>query len=139
MAVLTKNRTFQLGWWLGGWLLLNLVQAFFSPIDADEAYYWMYAGQLDWGYFDHPPAVATLIALGKDWLPGALGLRFGHVLAGTVTCWAIWDLLGRPAGEKGLVAALIITAQPMLQVYGFIATPDGPLLLFTALLLRQYK
>lgn len=126
-------------WWLGGWVLINLLQAFFSPIDADEAYYWMYAGQLDWGYFDHPPAVAALISLGKDWLPGALGLRLGHVLAGTITVWAIWDLLGKPAGDKGLLAALIIFCQPMLQVYGFIATPDGPLLLFTALLLRQYK
>lgn len=137
MAKPKKDRS--IWWWLGGWLLLNLLQAGLSPVDADEAYYWMYAHRLDWGYFDHPPAVAALIALGKDWLPGALGLRFGHVLAGTLTVWVIWDLLGRPLGAKGQLVLLLITAQPMLQVYGFIATPDGPLLLAAALLLRQYK
>lgn len=137
--MIKASKVSQINWWLGGWLFINLLQALLSPIDADEAYYWMYASQLDWGYFDHPPAVAALIAIGKDWLPGALGLRFGHVLAGTITIWAIWDLLDRPTGKKGLLALLLITAQPMLQVYGFIATPDAPLLLFTALLLRQYK
>ncbi|MEL6358020.1 MAG: hypothetical protein AAFQ37_13930, partial [Bacteroidota bacterium] len=62
-------------WWLlGSWLFINLLQAALSPLDADEAYYWMYAHQLDWGYFDHPPAVAALIKFGM-WLPGELGVR----------------------------------------------------------------
>jgi hypothetical protein len=77
-------------WFLATWLLLNLLQAAFSPLDADETYYWMYASQLDWGYFDHPPAVAVLVALGRDWLPGALGLRFGHVLASPVARYSGW-------------------------------------------------
>ncbi len=117
------------GYFLLGWFLLNLLQAGLTPIDADEAYYWMYAQQLDWGYFDHPPLVALLVSLGKDWLPGSLGLRFGHVLLGTATVAGLWRLAGRPpAGPAALVLALLIFAQPMLQVYGFIATPDGPLL-----------
>ena len=121
------------------WMVVNLVQAALTPLDPDETYYWMYAGQLDWGYFDHPPAVAALIALGRDWLPGALGLRFGHVLAGTAAVGVLF-FLRRGAGEKDdwLMAALIF-AQPMLQVYGFIATPDGPLLLCAALYLLAYR
>lgn len=122
-----------------GWLLLNLVSAAYSPLDADETYYWMYARQLAWGYFDHPPAVAVLISLGKDWLPGALGLRFGHVLASTATVVAIYHLLDRPRGRLLWLAAALVFAQPMLQVYGFIATPDGPLLLFAALYLLTYR
>ena len=122
-----------------GWFLLNLLQAAFSPLDADEAYYWMYAGQLDWGYFDHPPAVAVLIALGRDWLPGTLGLRFGHVLAGTVTLAATFALLEPGKRKWAVLAAALLLAQPMLNVYGFIATPDGPLLLFTALYLLAYR
>ncbi|PHI20907.1 4-amino-4-deoxy-L-arabinose transferase [Lewinellaceae bacterium SD302] len=137
--MIINKSTFKLHYWLLGWLILNLIQAFFTPLDADEAYYWMYAGELDWGYFDHPPSVAALIALGRDWLPGELGLRFGHVLAGIGTAWLIWELVDRPKGALAWMAALVITIQPMLQVYGFIATPDGPLLFFTALLLWQYK
>ncbi len=121
------------------WLLVNLLQAACTPLDPDETYYWMYAGQLAWGYFDHPPAVAVLISLGKDWLPGALGLRFGHVLAGTATVAALYYLLDRPRNGELLLAAGLIAAQPMLQVYGFIATPDGPLLLFATLYLLMYR
>ena len=125
--------------YLGAWLIVNLVSAAFSPLDPDETYYWMYAGQLDWGYFDHPPAVALLIAIGRDWLPGALGLRLGHVLAGGLTVTAIYALLDRPKGPLLALAAVLVFAQPMLQVYGFIATPDGSLLLFTALYLLAFR
>jgi hypothetical protein len=126
-------------WLLGGWLVLNTIQAGWSPLDADEAYYWMYAQQLDWGYFDHPPMVALLVSLGKDWLPGALGVRFGHVLASTATVAVVWHLLNRPGGQHLWLMAALIFVQPMLHVYGFIATPDGPLLLFAALYLLAYR
>ena len=121
------------------WLLLNLLQAALTPLDPDETYYWMYAGQLDWGYFDHPPAVALLIALGRDWLPGSLGLRLGHVLCSSGLLVAMYFLLNRPAGRWLVLATSLLLAQPMLQVYGFIATPDGPLLLATALYLLAYR
>lgn len=121
------------------WLVINLLQAAFTPLDPDETYYWMYAGRLDWGYFDHPPAVAVLISLGKHWLPGALGLRFGHVLASTATIAGMWLLLGKPTGKWLVLAAALVFAQPFLHVYGFIATPDGPLLLFTVLYLLAYR
>jgi hypothetical protein len=126
-------------WLLLIWLIINLVQAAFSPLDADETYYWMYAGDLAWGYFDHPPAVAILIALGKDWLPGSLGLRFGHVLASTAMVAGMWHLLGKPRGKMLWLGAALIAAQPFFNVYGFIATPDGPLLLFSVLYLLAYR
>lgn len=126
-------------WLLLGWLALNLLQAAFTPLDADETYYWMYASQLAWGYFDHPPAVALLISIGKDWLPGSLGLRFGHVLAGTATMTGLWYLLEKPRGQMLWLAAALVAAQPFLNVYGFIATPDGPLLLFSVLYLLAYR
>ena len=33
-----------------------------TDIYFDEAYYWQWAQHLDWGYYDHPPLVAWLIA-----------------------------------------------------------------------------
>jgi hypothetical protein len=45
---------------LGIWLLINLIQAYFTGIAHDEAYYWMYSNNLAWGYFDHPPMVSHI-------------------------------------------------------------------------------
>ena len=118
-----------------GWVILNLLQAGLTPLDPDETYYWMYAGELAWGYFDHPPAVALTVALGRDWLPGALGLRLGTVLVSATTLIALYYLLDQPRGSRLLLAASLVFAQPLLHVYSFIATPDGPLLLFTVLYL----
>lgn len=139
MAMKLPHRDISPLWLLAGWFVLNIIQAAGSPLEADETYYWMYASQLDWGYFDHPPAVALLVALGKNWLPGALGLRFGHVLASTATVAALWHLLDSPRGKLLWLAAGLVLAQPMLNIYGFIATPDGPLLLFSVLYLMAYR
>ena len=134
-----RGATISTVWLLVAWVGLNLLTAAFAPLDADETYYWMYARYLDWGYYDHPPAVAVLIKLGKDWLPGSLGLRFGHVLASALTLWGFWELLERPGGKHLRLAAALVAAQPFLNVYGFIATPDGPLLLFTVWYLVAYR
>ena len=47
--------------WLGVWWVCNLLQAGFSQLANDEAYYHMFAEHLAWGYFDHPPMTALLV------------------------------------------------------------------------------
>lgn len=116
---------------MGLWVVLNLLQAGFTQLDPDEAYYWIYAQHLDWGYFDHPPAAALLIKLGTFLLPGELGLRFFIVLANALTLWVIWDLADRPQRSWALYSLLaLLVAMPFLHLYGFIATADAPLMLF---------
>ena len=44
------------------WAVSLVLQAIYTGLMADEAYYWMYSHQLDWGYFDHPPIVALVIS-----------------------------------------------------------------------------
>lgn len=56
--------------WLGVWWVCNLLQAGFSELANDEAYYHMFAENLAWGYFDHPPMTALLVWLGEH-LSGA--------------------------------------------------------------------
>ncbi|MEM1216118.1 MAG: glycosyltransferase family 39 protein [Bacteroidota bacterium] len=113
---------------LAAWVVLNLWQATTTGLDADEAYYAFYAEQLSWGYFDHPPLVALLISMG-NWLPGELGLRFFNVLVSGLSWYGMWLLLDRPkAGDRFLLFAVAMLAMPLFQVYGFITTPDGPLL-----------
>ena len=125
---------------LGLWVVLNLLQAAFTQLDPDEAYYWIYAQQLDWGYFDHPPAAALLIKLGTLLLPGELGVRFFIVLANALTLWVIWDLADRPQRSRALYTLLaLLLAMPFLHLYGFIATADAPLMLFSALFFWGYR
>lgn len=133
-------RIFSFPLFLAIWVLLNLLQAGFTPLDPDEAYYWVYAQQLDWGYFDHPPAAAFLIKLGTLLLPGTLGLRFFIVLANALAFVVMWDLAGRPWQGRALyVFIALLLAMPFLHLYGFIATADAPLMLFSALFFWGYQ
>jgi hypothetical protein len=113
------------------WILLQLIQVILTPIHSDEAYYRMYAEHLDWGYFDHPPMVALGIALGT-WLPGTLGLRLVNLFWKGATLWLLYDLVKHryPASLMGFWPTIFLL--PLMHIYGVIATPDGPLLCFTA-------
>lgn len=128
--------------WLGlaAWWIVNLLQAGLTELANDEAYYRLFADHLAWGYFDHPPMTALLVWLGGGVGP-ELGVRLFFTLLQPLYLWALWRMI-RPANalvrDAGLFL-LIASAIPMLQLYGFLAVPDGPLMLFTALLLWCYK
>ncbi len=122
------------------WLALNAWQAAFTNLDPDEAYYWMYSRQLDWGYFDHPPGIAVFIKLGYALIPNTLGVRLGAILLQVGSFYGAWLLLGKPTARRQvwLLIALLVS-MPMLQAYGFIAVPDAPLMFFTVLFLLFYQ
>lgn len=125
---------------LAAWWIVNLLQASFTGLANDEAYYWYYAQHLDWGYFDHPPLVALLIYLSR-WLPGELGVRFFSTLLQPCYLYLFWRLL-RPADASlrdAVIYLLVCFSQPLLQLYGFLALPDAPLMMFTAVFLWTYK
>ncbi len=109
--------------------IINLLQSIFTGLLHDEAYYWVYAQNLDWGYFDHPPGIAVLIALGSSWISGELGLRFFTVIASTLSLWLIWKIINP---QKPLLFFALFFSFLIAHV-GFIAVPDIPLLLFTCL------
>ncbi len=125
---------------LAAWFVLNVLQAAFTNLDPDEAYYWMYAKALDWGYFDHPPAIAVLIKMGYSLIQSELGVRLFVIFAQVASFYGIWVLVGKPQ-ERSQVLTLIalLVAMPMLHVYGFVATPDAPLLLFSVWFLVLYN
>ena len=113
-------------------MLARLVAMAQMPLVPEEAYYWMYAQQPNLSYFDHPPMVAWVIALGTALFGHTeLGVRFvGHalMLASAVLLYRFgraW--FGRAAG---LCAAVLLLLLPMYYATGFIATMDAPLLFF---------
>src|SRR6478735_4081876 len=75
---------------LASWLLLNLLQAIYTEVNSDEAYYFLYGKHLDWGYYDHPPMVALMAHISSWFFNGNLGLRFITVLLQIPTLILIW-------------------------------------------------
>ena len=53
-------------------LIINLLQGYFTELIFDEAYYWYYAQQMAWGYFDHPPMVAFIVKISSLFFNGEL-------------------------------------------------------------------
>ncbi|MCX2451993.1 glycosyltransferase family 39 protein [Pedobacter sp. PLR] len=123
---------------LGIWTILNIIQASFVEVHADEAYYWVYSRFLDWGYFDHPPMVALFIKLGDMLLPSTLGMRFLTVLTSSLSVFLLWKIV-KPYGENIKLFILLFSAVVLFHVYGFITTPDSPLFFFTILFFYVYQ
>lgn len=125
---------------LGSLFLLNLFQSYFTELIYDEAYYWYYAKNLDWGYFDHPPMVAFMIKLGGILFDGELGVRFVGCVFSAATYLVLWNLADHPKKNDHVsYFFLLVFSMPLMNVYGFLTLPDTPLLFFTALFLWLYK
>jgi hypothetical protein len=127
---------------LAAWAFLNVVQAALTPLNNDEAYYWMYSRYLDWGYFDHPPMIALMIKAGYALFHNELGVRLVTVISEVAALAVIWSLTDEAQRNKKnsvLVFVMLAFILPVLNIFGFIATPDSPLLLFSALFLLAWK
>ncbi|MCO6454895.1 MAG: glycosyltransferase family 39 protein [Pirellulaceae bacterium] len=117
---------------VAGLLLARLVYAAIVPLDLvhDEAYYWDWSRNLDYGYYSKPPMVAWLIAAGTA-LAGdtSFGVRLPAVLLGT--CGLLWVyLLGRRMYDHqvGLWAMVVSAATPGNTALSLLMTIDAPLL-----------
>ena len=117
------------------WLLVALIQAGNTELLDDEAYYWVFSQHLDWGYFDHPPMTALLIRAGYWIFPNELGVRFICVLLSTGTIYLLEKMTLQNQPRLFYSIALSMIA---LQIGGFLAVPDIPLLFFTALFFYRY-
>ena len=120
--------------------LLNLVQAYFTELIYDEAYYWYYAQDLAWGYFDHPPMVAFLISISDLFFNGELGVRFMSCLLSFGTLFLVWDCMDETRKNDYIPHFfLLYFSITLLNAYGFFTLPDTPLLFFLAFFLWTYK
>jgi hypothetical protein len=130
------------------WLAIMVAQAYLTPIHSDEAYYWMYAQRLDWGYFDHPPLAALLIRVGTVLIPGVLGVRLFTILSVFGVIYVLHKLLvthhtsrideSTYHESQNSLFWFLIFLLPLLHIYSFISTPDAPLLLAVALFFWSY-
>ncbi len=121
-------------WFVAGWLLLNLLQAIFTELFHDEAYYWYLSGRPQLGYSEHAPGMMILIWL-SSWIPGELGVRIFPVLMNAVAVWLMF-VLTKPKDVKTFFLVLFGIAG--MHVAAFFAAPDSPLLFFAMLFWWAY-
>ncbi len=118
--------------------ILNLLQAYLTGLHADEAYYWVYSRFLAWGYFDHPPMVAIYIKAGYSLFQNTLGLRLVTVFSGIGSVYLLWLIIKQYVVNVQLFI-IIFSSVLIFHVFGFITTPDAPLLFFSVLFLYVYQ
>lgn len=127
-------------YFLAAIFILNLFQAHFTELIFDEAYYWYYSQNIDWGYFDHPPMVAWMIKLSSYFFNGELGVRCMSCVLSAASLLILWSLIDNPKKKDFVLHFFVVVfSMTLLNAYGFFALPDTPLLFFTALFLWVYK
>ena len=120
--------------------VINLIQSYFTNLFEDEAYYYVWSKELAFGYFDHPPMVALWAAIGNLLAPGELGLRMLSAISFSAVLWLLWSIIDvKEKWQHVLLYFTLVVSMVFWQVFGFIMTPDTPLLFFSALFLLAYK
>ncbi|MCF7826319.1 MAG: glycosyltransferase family 39 protein [Candidatus Marinimicrobia bacterium] len=114
-----------------GFTLFRLLLALILPLTPQEAYYWSWSRDLALSYFDHPPLASYSI-----WLTT---LIFGQTIFGiklAAVLWyfgmnIIWALMIQEMFEntrQTFWTLLALNASIVYELYGFVITPDTPLL-----------
>lgn len=124
VAVLTAYRL-----WVIGHLGIDLY--------VDEAYYWGWSQNLDWGYFSKPPVIAALIAASTALLGnGLIAIKLPSLLLYPATAFALYALGVRLYSPRvGFWAGLGFMSMPLVAALGLFVSTDAPLLLCWSLAL----
>ena len=116
-------------------IVLRAVMAALLPLSADEAYYWLWSKRLAFGYYDHPPMIAWLIAAGTSLFGDTpLGVRFAGIVLSLPATWLVWNTAALILKDerRAALAALLFNLTLMVSVQLLAATPDMPSVVFAA-------
>jgi 4-amino-4-deoxy-L-arabinose transferase-like glycosyltransferase len=120
-------------------LVLSLPRLGFAArygLIGDETYYALWSLYPGFGYYDHSPAVAWVIWLGRALFgEGPWAVRSLFVLATFPICAALYRIAILLAGDArvGAIAAIAYAATLAVTITTTIATPDAPSTLFWVL------
>jgi 4-amino-4-deoxy-L-arabinose transferase-like glycosyltransferase len=129
---------------LGLLVLWRVLAAWHGQVElyADEAQYWTWALEPNWGYFSKPPMVAWTIWLGRGLFGDSeMGVRALSALLYPVTAWVLFLLVRRlfkthPQREDmAFWSALTFASLPLVSLGSWLITTDAVLLLFWCLAL----
>lgn len=101
----------------------------------DEVYYWDWSRQLQLSYFDAPPFVAWISALGRLFFDGSIGARFfvliAHFFSMIFLLLSLQLLFKKKSDCKlhhAVFLCLIAEIIPIFNFESFMLLPDAPLL-----------
>jgi 4-amino-4-deoxy-L-arabinose transferase-like glycosyltransferase len=111
-----------------------------ADLAGDEAYYWDWGRQFDWGYYSKPPMIGWIMGVvgrltgDTDW-----GIRLAALLLGTGTLAAFFALTRSLYDARtGFIAAALMLLTPASAGLNLFLTIDAPLLLTWTLALRLF-
>ncbi|HIP47304.1 MAG TPA: phospholipid carrier-dependent glycosyltransferase, partial [Campylobacterales bacterium] len=110
-----------------------------APYDLylDEAYYFNWAQNVDWGYYSKPPMLSWLIYLTTSLFgDGQVAIKIGSMILYPITTYVIY-LIGLELFDKKVAfySALIFFTLPSVWMSSMIISTDVVLLLFWSLAL----
>ena len=127
--------------WLTAFGLLGfkLVLSALLPFTGDEAYFYYWGVQPDWGFYDHPPMIGWWLALMQtishaEWVQRLPITLLPLPLAGVA--WWLTRGSGR-SREHAWLAALVVLLAPV-HVWAVFITTDTPLIFFSFLSVAAY-
>lgn len=116
-----------------GVMLFRTVGLIFSPLGlhGDEAQYWAWSKDLDWGYFTKPPMIAWIIAITTGLFGDAeWAIRISSPILHAVTAYIIYRTTRfLYDGLTGFLAVILYFLMPALWLSSGIVSTDVPLLL----------
>ena len=129
-------------------ILIRCIAVINSPLELspDEAQYWLWSQNLNWGYFSKPPLIAWLINL-SNLIFGDYDFAvriFSPILHG-ITALVIFYLSKEiiPNSISHFLSSLIWLTLPIVGVGSFLMSTDTPLILLWTisllLIVRAYK
>lgn len=115
-----------------GWAIAMILHGDLHLV-PDEAQYWLWSQNLDWGYYSKPVGIALQIKMGTLLFGNSeLGVRFGSVMISYLSGLALF-FLSRSCSlsvKSSFWAAIIMALSPMGMVGSLFATTDWGLMLF---------
>lgn len=119
-------------WLVAGLLVCRMGYLAFLPLDLcpDEAYYWDWSRQLDWGYYSKPPMIAWIIAAATSLGgPAEFVVRLPAALLGTLGSVAVFGLArSQFSARVGFWSVLAINLTPGITAMNMLMTIDAPFL-----------
>ena len=111
---------------------LTFLSAEYHPLHADEAQYWSWSLDPDFGYYSKPPMLAWLIGLTTGLVgDGTFGVRLSSPFLHAAAAMCLYGVGRRLFDARvGMWSAVTYATLPAVSLSTVIASTDAPLLMF---------
>ena len=127
---------------IAGLLAIRLGLVIASPLElyADEAQYWRWGQNLDWGYYSKPPMIAWMIHISTSFLGDSEGaIRFFAPVFHGIASFFLFLVSRRMFGSlAGLFTVIAYSLMPGVVLSSGVISTDGVLFPFWALALYLF-